>query len=146
VAFQVKPRQRWLKLPREALTGIWLSAMKNIVIYEEDYLTRTLLREWLSEAGYRAHLGPLRDTNRKWTADLVIANVSMPKNAGAVWIRDIQKVHGETPLIAISGQFRSGLSSDGATAASLGVQHVIAKPLIRRDLLEAVHGIIGAPT
>ena len=26
--------------------------MKQIVIYEEDYLTRTLLQEWLSEAGY----------------------------------------------------------------------------------------------
>ena len=26
--------------------------MKQILIYEEDYLTRTLLREWLNEAGY----------------------------------------------------------------------------------------------
>jgi DNA-binding response OmpR family regulator len=120
--------------------------MKNIVIYEQDYLTRTLLLEWLSEAGYRARLGRLTDTNRKWTADLIIADVYMPKRAGAVWIRDIQTVHGETPLIAISGQFRSGLSSDGAIAASLGVRHVIAKPLIRRGLLEAVRGIIGEPT
>jgi DNA-binding response OmpR family regulator len=120
--------------------------MKNIVIYEEDYLTRTLLLEWLSEAGYRAHLGPLHGANRKWTADLVIVNVYMPKHAGALWIRDIRKVHRGTPLIAISGQFRSGLSSNGATAQSLGVQHVIAKPLNRRDLLEAVHGIIGLPT
>jgi DNA-binding response OmpR family regulator len=120
--------------------------MKHIVIYEEDYLTRTLLREWLSESGYRVHAGTLADANRKWTADLVIVSVYMPKHAGALWVRDIEEAHPDTPLIAISGQFRSGLSSDGATAQSLGVQHVIAKPLIRRDLLEAVVGIIGVPT
>jgi DNA-binding NtrC family response regulator len=116
--------------------------MQQIVIYEEDYLTRTLLREWLSEAGYRVRGGtpfePTRDS-----ADLVIASVYMPKNAGVQSIRDIQAAHPGTPLIAISGQFRSGLCAGGATAQSLGVQQVIAKPLIHRDLLEAVRGIIG---
>jgi hypothetical protein len=48
-------------------------------------------------------------------------------------------------LIAISGQFRSGLSDAGATARTLGVQQVIAKPLLRRDLLKAVRGMIGTP-
>jgi DNA-binding response OmpR family regulator len=119
--------------------------MKRIVIYEEDYLTRTLLREWLSEAGYRAYLGTLHDPFRKWTADLVIVSLYRPKYAGALWARDIEREHPGAALIAISGQFRSGLSSDGETAHSLGVQHVIAKPLIRLDLLEAVRGIIGMP-
>jgi DNA-binding response OmpR family regulator len=119
--------------------------MKHIVIYEEDYLTRILLQEWLSEAAYRIHLGPLRDANPNWTADLVIMSIYMPKQAGALWVRDIEKLHPGTPLIAISGQFRSGLSADGATAQSLGVRQVIAKPLIRRDLLEAVRDIIGMP-
>jgi DNA-binding response OmpR family regulator len=119
--------------------------MRHIVIYEEDYLTRTLLREWLSEAGYRVRGGTPFDPIRDYSADLVIASVYMPKNAGAQSIRDIQAAHPGTPLIAISGQFRSGLSAGGATAQSLGVQQVIAKPLIHRDLLEAVRGIIGAP-
>jgi DNA-binding response OmpR family regulator len=119
--------------------------MTHIVIYEEDYLTRTLLRQWLSDAGYRVHLGRLRDANRDWSADLVIVSVYMPKHAGAQWVRDIRTAHADTPLIAISGQFRSGLSAGGATAQSLGVQQVIAKPLTQRDLLEAVRGIIGMP-
>ena len=29
----------------------------EIVIYEEDDLTRDLLREWLAAAGYRVHIG-----------------------------------------------------------------------------------------
>ena len=119
--------------------------MKQIVIYEEDYLTRTLLQEWLSEAGYGVYLSTPRDANCKSTADLVIVSVYMPKHAGAQCVGDIKRSHPGTPLIAISGQFRSGLSAGGATAQSLGVQKVIAKPLIHRDLMEAVQGIIGMP-
>jgi CheY-like chemotaxis protein len=119
--------------------------MKHIVIYEEDYLTRILLREWLSDAGYRVRAGMPRDPNGDYAADLVIASVYMPKDTGVQSIRNIQAAHPGIPLIAISGQFRSGLSAGGATAQSLGVQQVIAKPLIHRDLLEAVRGIIGVP-
>jgi CheY-like chemotaxis protein len=119
--------------------------MKQILIYEEDYLTRTLLREWLNEAGYGIYLCAVREANCKQQADLIIVSVYMPKHSGAQWIGDIKKAHPSTPLIAISGQFRPGLSAGGATAESLGVQKVIAKPLIHRDLLEAVQGIIGVP-
>jgi DNA-binding NtrC family response regulator len=119
--------------------------MKQIVIYEEDYLTRTLLQEWLSEAGYDVHLRTPRDAHSKQMADLVIVSVYMPKHAGAQCIGDIKRAHPGAPLIAISGQFRSGLSAGGAAAQSLGVQQVIAKPLLHRDLLEAVQGIIEVP-
>jgi hypothetical protein len=67
----------------------------------------------------------------------------MPKQAGARWALDIQTAHPDTPIIAISGQFRSGLSAAGATAQTLGVRQVIAKPLTRCDLLKAVRDIIG---
>jgi len=117
----------------------------DIVIYEEDYLTRTLLQEWLSHAGYRVRVGRPHDAELDGPADLVIVNVYLPKHAGSQWIRDIQAAHPGTPSIAISGHFRSGLCAAGATAQTLGVQQVIAKPLTRADLLGAVRGMIGAP-
>jgi DNA-binding response OmpR family regulator len=117
----------------------------DILIYEEDYLTRALLQEWLSQAGYRVRVGRPHDADLDRPADLVILNVYMPKQAGAQWVRNIQAAHPDTPIIAISGQFRSGLRAGGATAQTLGVRQVIAKPLIRADLLEAVRGMIGAP-
>jgi len=66
-----------------------------------------------------ARVGEARATSRKvpvdpnsptrdYTADLVIVSGYMPKDAGAQSIRDIQAAHPGTPLIAISGQFRSG--------------------------------------
>jgi FixJ family two-component response regulator len=73
----------------------------------------------------------------------------MPKNAGAQQVREIQGAHSGAPVIAISGQFRSGLSAVGTTAQALGVHQVIAKPLSRVDLLTAIcaimHPLRGAP-
>jgi DNA-binding response OmpR family regulator len=117
----------------------------DIVIYEEDQLTRNLLREWLEEAGYAVHRGTLNQAQRRPHPNLVIASVFMPKQSGNGWLRDVQAAHPGIPVIAISGQFRPGLCADGATAETLGVQQVIAKPLIRADLLAAIRAMIGKP-
>ena len=111
---------------------------------------RDLLQEWLIEAGYRVRAAASHDLQSGTLADgrpadLVIVSVYMPKHAGAQLVRKIQAMHPDTPLIAISGQFLSGLSANGAIAQTLGVQQVIAKPLTRMDLLGAVRAIIGAP-
>ena len=104
---------------------------------------RALLKEWLSEAGYRVR-EVARGVQRGGTEHLVIASVYMPKCAGAQLLREVQAAHPGTPVIALSGHFRSGLSAVGTTAQMLGVQRALAKPLSRGDLLEAVGAIIGA--
>jgi DNA-binding response OmpR family regulator len=120
--------------------------MSNIVIYEDDGPMLALLDEWLREAGYRAQgfAQPARQPTDR--VDLVIVSVSMPKQAGMQRVRDVKTTHPQAPLIAISSQFRSGLSTAGATAQLLGVDQVIAKPLAREDLLGAVRDIIGPPS
>jgi CheY-like chemotaxis protein len=120
--------------------------MSGIVIYEENDFMRALLKEWLSQAGYRVREAVPGGVQRGGTEDLVIASVYMPKHAGAQLLREVQAAHPGTPLIAISGQFRSGLSAAGMTAQMLGVQQVLAKPLKRGDLLEAVRAVMGAPS
>lgn len=119
--------------------------MHDIVVYEDDGLTCALLREWLGEAGYRVRSSACRSEQHAGPASLVIVSIYMPKHVGARLVSELRAAHPGTPLIAISGQFRAGLSAAGSTAQTLGVQQVIAKPLQRRDLLEAVRGMIGAP-
>ena len=114
----------------------------DIVIYEEDLLTRTLLEEWLREAGYGVRVGNRCNPGADAPCDLVILSVYMPKQAGAQCVRSVQEAHPDTPVIAISGQFRPGLSADGATAQKLSVRQVVAKPLVRQELLESVRGIM----
>lgn len=119
--------------------------MSEIVIYEENDLMRALLGEWLSEAGYRVRAASPGGEPLAGKTDLVIVSVYMPKHAGLQLVRSIQATHPGTPLIAISGQFRAGLSAVGPTAEALGVQQVIAKPLTSVALLAAVRAIIGPP-
>jgi CheY-like chemotaxis protein len=126
--------------------GWRMQAARNIVIYEEDALTRALLQDWLGGLGFRLHFADHRNAVIRVPCDLVIASVYMPKRTGADCVRDIQAAHPGAPLIAISGQFRPGLAASGTTAQVLGVQQVVAKPLSRHELLGAVRGIIeGLP-
>lgn len=117
--------------------------MADIVIYEEDHLTRSLLEEWLSEAGYRVRRGSACSAQADAPGDLVILSVYMPKQHGSECVRTIRAAHPGRPLIAISCQFRPGLAAAGATARTLGVQQVIAKPLTREALLAAVRDVLG---
>lgn len=119
--------------------------MGTIALYEEDDLMRALLTEWLRDAGYRVQAPVQSSGPFPSRADLVIASLYMPKCTGAKVVRDLQVAHPATPLIALSGQFRGGLSSDGLTARCLGASQVIAKPLSRDALLRAVRAMIGPP-
>jgi CheY-like chemotaxis protein len=117
--------------------------MSGIVIIEEDKLMRGLLAEWLSAAGYSVTAAAPADTQAPEKADLVIVDVYMPRHEGARRLRAVKAAYPETPLIAISGQFRPGLDGSCAAAEALGVQQVIAKPFSRRDLLATVRSVIG---
>jgi CheY-like chemotaxis protein len=119
--------------------------MSSIAIYEENDLMRALLAEWLSGAGYGVRGAARPTVQSQGKADLAIISVYMPKHAGARLVDEIRAAHPGTPLIALSGQFRCGLSTAGATAQTLGVRQVIAKPLTRDALLEVIHAMIGPP-
>jgi CheY-like chemotaxis protein len=118
--------------------------VSSIVIIEEDPLMRDLLVEWLGAEGYSvraAAAGEVRVAPSR--PDLLVVDVYMPRREGAKSLRDVRAAHPDTPLIAISGQFRPGLAGACSAADELGVEQVIAKPFSRRDLLAAVRSAIG---
>ena len=115
--------------------------MSSIVVIEEDKLMRELLVEWLSAAGYSVRAPTPGGGEVIDDTDLVIVDVYMPRHEGARRLRAVKAAHPETPVIAISGQFRPGLRGSCTAAEALGVQQVIAKPFSRRDLLAAVHSV-----
>jgi CheY-like chemotaxis protein len=117
--------------------------MASIIIIEEDKLMRGLLTEWLSAEGYSVRASAPGLDSVPGKADLVIVDVNRPRHEGADRLRSVKAAHPETPLIAISGQFRPGLAGACTTADALGVRQVVAKPFSKRDLLAAVHGVIG---
>jgi len=115
--------------------------MPTILLYEEDDQMRGLLTEWLRGCGYQVRSVAMDGSPSQNMPNLVIASLYNPKQAGTRLINDIQAKYPGIPVIAISAQFRAGLSTAGTTAQSLGVAQVIAKPLTRDALLGAVKSI-----
>jgi CheY-like chemotaxis protein len=142
--FQMKDWGPYLDMGAHSFPEM-LQPMFSIVIYEADDLMRGLLQEWLTGAGYCVNAvtpcGPA-----PLEADLVIVNIEMPKHMGSRTADKIRAAYPGTPIIAISAQFRAGLSTGGTTAQALGVTQVIAKPLTRNALLAAVSAIIEPAT
>jgi CheY-like chemotaxis protein len=118
--------------------------MTSIVIIEEDDLMRGLLTEWLTGAGYAVRERRLHEAPAVERADLVIVDLYMPRQTGAEVVRAVQQAHPDTPVIAVSAQFRPGLDSSWWAASALGVRQLMAKPCTREDLLRAVKAAIGA--
>jgi DNA-binding NtrC family response regulator len=119
--------------------------MLDVVIYEEDLLTRSLMQEWLRDAGFGVRIGSTCNALRDAPGDVVVVNVSSPKQRGPQCLHDIRAAHAGRPMIAISAQFRPGLAAAGTAAMTLGVQQVIAKPLMQEELLRAVRAVASTP-
>jgi len=101
-------------------------------------------QDWLSEAGYRVREVAPGGCSAEAQRIFVDRQCLHAKHAGAQLVREVQGRASRHTVIAISGQFCSGLSAAGATARCSVSQRVLAKPLTRGDLLEAVRAIIGA--
>jgi len=119
--------------------------MSRIAIIEENALMRSLLMEWLTAEGYRVIAVDRTPRNTPAPADLVVVDVYMPRDAGLERLHRVRRAYPHASIIAISGQFTPGLAHTGATAETLGVDALIAKPFDRKTLLHAVQSIVGPP-
>lgn len=119
--------------------------MADVVIIEEDALMRSLLAEWLTAEGYRVSEAVDTDADSPARADLVIVDIHMPRHGGVERLRLARCAYPGIPIIAISTQFRPGVSCTGLAARALGVDGVIAKPFAREELLHSVQSVIGPP-
>ena len=120
--------------------------MSRIVIIEDDVLMRSLLAEWLTSEGYRVHALDGDAPPAGMPARLLILDLYMPRDLGAQRLRAARAAYPDTPIIAVSAQFRSGVRCEGPAAKALGVDRVIAKPFDRRALVHAVRSVIGSPS
>jgi DNA-binding response OmpR family regulator len=116
--------------------------MPSIAIIEDDTLMRGLLTEWLTAAGYGVSTLTRADAGGN-PVDLIVVDLCDPRARGIARVREARRACPAAPVIAISGQFRAGLECAGSAARALGVAFVIAKPLARAQLLDAVRSVIG---
>jgi len=119
--------------------------MSHIVLMEEDRLMRSLLTEWLTDAGYRVDAIKHPAAANAADADLVIVDVHNPRDVGLERLHTVRSRHPGAPIVAISGHFRPGVGAAGPAAEALGVERVLAKPIDREAFLDAVGSVVGPP-
>jgi DNA-binding response OmpR family regulator len=120
--------------------------MPGIAIIEHDALMRALITEWLAAEGYDVIDGSRGDgAASNVDVDVVIVDVYMPRALGVERLREARGAYPGVPIVAISAQFRAGVSCEGSAARALGVDRVVAKPFDRAALVHAVRSVTGPP-
>jgi len=122
--------------------------MRDVLVIEDDELMRTLVREWLTQAGYRVREASNGEAAIQELAEeqvaLVITDMQMPRRDGAQTLHWLRQERAATPVIAMSGCFGTGRRYSREGALAMGARRVLAKPFTQAELLEAVHALIGA--
>ncbi len=107
-----------------------------ILIVESDDLIRSLLEQWLTDAGYAVRFGEAGQRRNASKPDLVIVNVARPRDAERL-IGSLQTEY-DAPMLIVSARFIRGLGASAELARELGVRKVLPKPFTRQELLAAV--------
>ncbi|RMD99368.1 MAG: response regulator [Bacteroidetes bacterium] len=76
------------------------------------------------------------------TIGLVITDILMPRKEGLETIQEMKRDFPKIKILAVSGGGRGSANVYLELAGKLGADSVLKKPFIKRQLLEAVHGLL----
>ena len=121
--------------------------MARILVMDDDELLREALRVVLQGAGYEVIEAPdgaagLR-LQREQAADLVLVDIFMPERDGLEVIRALRAEIPQPKIVAMSGGGRTGQIEVLRAAAALGAARILRKPFQPRELVTAVHELLG---
>lgn len=121
--------------------------MNDILVVDDDALTRDLLSEWLTDAGYSVRQAEHGEAAvamlRAEPARLLITDMQMPRLGGAETLAIARRELPSIRAIAMSAQFGSGRGVLPETALALGACGVLSKPFGHQDLLRLVNEILS---
>jgi DNA-binding NtrC family response regulator len=120
--------------------------MTNILIIDDDAAILDVCQHMLTREGYRV-VGA-QDGDRgieichEEPIEIVITDILMPQKEGLETILELKEAFPNLKMIAMSGGGR--LEPDGylIAAEKMGAHSTIKKPFTRRDLLNAVRGVL----
>ena len=115
-----------------------MSATTRVLLVDADPALQGLLEEWLAALGCTvetAHCG--RDG-----FDLIVVDLPSPRQGGTAGLKAVAEAHPRTPILALSSSFFPGVDTTGAVARALGVAGVLAKPVTRAGLLDALRRLL----
>ncbi len=115
---------------------------KTILTVDDKENVRTLIREYLTEEGFRVVTADNGQTAlyvaRQEKPDLILLDMMMPEMDGTSFIRAFRK-ESDTPIIVLTAKLEE---SDKVLGLELGADDYITKPFSMRELLARVHAVL----
>jgi DNA-binding response OmpR family regulator len=125
------------------VTAITETAVKTVLICEDDSNLRTLVRLALGDDGYRFLEAPDGPSGlalaRRTKPDLIVLDLMLPGRSGLDVLRDLRNAPGfaETPVIVISAW-----SYSDEAAVQAGADRFVAKPFDPDELRDAATALL----
>jgi DNA-binding response OmpR family regulator len=121
--------------------------MENkILIIDDDEHVLATLRKMLERERYKVVVVPDGEAGLKFyrenSADLIIIDLLMPRRGGIDTIVELCAEFPNVKIIAISGGGRVAAKDHLVVAKQFGAQYTFAKPVERKELLEAVQDLL----
>ena len=122
--------------------------MAYILVVDGDAVSRTVVRTLLEDAGHE--VGEAQDgrdglaSMDRRVPDLVIAEVYMDRMEGIEFMRIVRQTWPSEPVLMMSSKARPGALAVFHVVDLLGASGLLDKPIVGRQLLEAVAEILVA--
>jgi two-component system, OmpR family, alkaline phosphatase synthesis response regulator PhoP len=115
---------------------------KTILVVDDKANVRTLVREYLTEQGFRVVTAE-NGQNALYAArqekpDLILLDIMMPEMDGFEFIRAYRK-ESDTPVILLTAKLEE---SDKVIGLELGADDYITKPFGMRELVARIHTVL----
>jgi len=121
--------------------------MARILVVEDDYQVRTMLRLTLEQMGHEVIEAPdgkvACEKFRERPPDLTITDIVMPEKEGIETIIDIRREFPNAKIVAISGGGRGGPEVYLDTAKKFGALRSFTKPVDPVKLKNAIEELVG---
>jgi DNA-binding response OmpR family regulator len=117
---------------------------RRVLVIEPDRLLRSLVAEWLEQAGLHAVFpanGPSQATADLGGIGAIVIDIPSPSHAEPV-LRAWRRAFPKAAIVAASARFPACADDNDAMAGKLAVTKVLAKPYSRHELYTAL-GVPG---
>jgi DNA-binding response OmpR family regulator len=116
--------------------------MKTILVVDDKSNVRTLVREYLTEQGFRVVTAENGQTAlysaRQEKPDLILLDIMMPEMDGFEFLRAYRK-ESDRPIILLTAKMEE---SDKVVGLELGADDYVTKPFGMRELVARIHTVL----
>jgi CheY-like chemotaxis protein len=119
----------------------------HILVVDDEPLLVKLNKRQLENCGYKVDVAiDGSDAIKMISAvpgkyDLIVTDLAMPNLTGRQLIRKVVEIDPQLPIIVFTGMMDDGVKEE---LEGLGVRSIVEKPVVEKELIDAVKNVLGA--